>query len=124
VKITELRNLPKGSKISYNCTHVLEKDSQLALLPIGYFDGISRVNSNQSFALVGGNKVRQLGRVTMNSIILDVTGVQNVKVGDEAVIIGSQGGKNISATDLGDFGETSSYEALTRINPGIIRKVV
>lgn len=120
-KITELRDLKKGEKISYNCTYQLKKNSKVATLPIGYFDGISRLASNKSFILIGGKKCRQIGRVTMNLIVADVTGVKNLKVGDEAVIIGSQGRAKISATEMASFAQTSCYEALTRINSNIKR---
>lgn len=123
-KITELRHLPKGSKISYNCTYTLQRDSKIATLPIGYFDGISRLSSNKALAIVGGKKVPQIGRVTMNLIVLDVTDVKNVKIGDEVIIIGKKGNLEISADDLGAWGQTSCYESLTRINANILRKVV
>lgn len=122
--ITELRHLKKGDKISYNCTYQLKKNSTLATLPIGYSDGISRVSSNKSFVLIGGKKCPQIGRVTMNLIIIDVSDVKNVKIGDEAVIIGAQGRTKISASEMGAFAQTSSYEALARISSAILRKVL
>jgi len=123
-KITELRELKKGEKISYNCTYELKKNSKVATLPIGYFDGISRVSSSKSVVLIGGKKCPQIGRVTMNLIVIDVSSLKNVKVGDEVVIIGSQGRARISATEMGAFAQTSCYEAVTRIAPGILRKLV
>jgi alanine racemase len=123
-KIVELKNLPKGSKISYNSTYELQRDSKLAVLPIGYFDGISRVSSNKSMVIVGGKKVQQVGRVTMNLIVLDVTEVEGVKIGDVATIIGREGDVEITAADVGAFGMTSCYEATTRINSNIKRILV
>jgi len=123
-KISELRQLKKGSKISYNCTYELKKDSKLAILPIGYFDGISRLSSSKSFVLIGGKKCPQIGRVAMNLIVVDVSSVENVKIGDEAVIIGAQGRAEISATEMGAFAQTSCYEAVTRISSTILRKLV
>lgn len=119
-KIIEVKFLPKGSAISYNRTHILKRDSKLAVLGIGYFDGISRVSSNNSFAIVGGKKVPQIGRVTMNLIVLDVTDVKNVKVGDDVTIIG----EGLSAEDWGGFAQTSNYEIVTRINSSLKRILV
>ena len=118
--ISEVKFLPKGSAISYNRTHILARDAKVALLPIGYFDGISRVSSNKSFVIIGGKKVPQLGRVTMNLIVLDVTDVKNVKAGDVATVIGD----GVSADDWSAWSTTSCYEVVTRINPTISRKVV
>lgn len=123
-QIVELRNLPKGSKISYNCTYTLQRDSKIATLPIGYFDGISRLGSGNIVALVNGKRVKQLGRVTMNLIVLDVTDLNNVKIGDEVVMIGKQGREFISATEVGTFSGTSCYEVTTRLSSSIKRILV
>lgn len=123
-KIVEVKFLPKGSAISYGCTHILSRDSKLAVLPIGYFDGIARISSGKGFAIVAGKKVPQIGRVTMNLIVLDVTDVANVKAGDIATIIGSEGGVEVSADDWASYSQTSNYEIVTRINSKILRKVV
>ncbi len=122
-RIAEVKFLPKGSKISYNCTHVLKRDSKLAVLGIGYFDGIPRVASNKAFAIVGGKKVPQIGRVTMNLIVLDVTDIANVKAGDVATIIGCEKKSQISADDWGAWSQSSCYEVVTRINSSLKRMI-
>ena len=124
VRISELKFLPKGSVISYNCTYVLSRDSKLAILPIGYFDGIPRIASSNAFAIVKGKKVLQIGRVTMNLIVLDVTDIDNVKVGDVVTIIGCEDGAEVSADDWAKFAQSSNYEMVTRINSSIERIVV
>lgn len=123
-KISEVKNMPKGSVISYGCSHILNRDSKIAVLPIGYFDGIARVSSGRSLVLVGGKKVPQIGRVTMNLIVLDVTDLKKVKEGDIATIIGHDEKETISAEDWGSWSQTSNYEVVTKINSGINRKVV
>jgi alanine racemase len=122
-KIIELRKLKKGAKISYNCTYQLKKDSLLATLPVGYFDGFPRLASNNSFALINGQKCPQIGRVTMNLIVIDVSHLKNVKIGDEAVLIGKQKSEEITATTFGSFAKTNCYEALTRLNSNIKRQI-
>lgn len=123
-KIIEVKSLPKGSAISYNCTNILQRDSKIAVLPIGYFDGISRVSSNAGFVIVKGKKVPQIGRITMNLIVLDVTDIADVKVGDVATIIGREGKVEITADDWGKWGQTSCYEVVTRINSKLKRILV
>lgn len=122
--ISEVKNMPKGSAISYNCTHILKRDSKIAVLPIGYYDGIFRGTSNKAWALVNGQKVPQIGRVTMNLIVLDVTDVKQVKVGDAVTIIGNDEKENVTADDLAIWAQTSNYEIVTRINSALKRLIV
>lgn len=125
VKIAEVKNMKKGSAISYGCTHILKRDSKIAVLPIGYFDGISRLSSNCGFALVRGKKVPQIGRVTMNLIVLDVTDVEGVKQGDVVTILGCDKKSQITAEDWALWAKTSNYEIVTRLNsflPRIVTK--
>lgn len=121
--IVETKNLPKGSHISYGCTFTLKRDSKIAILPIGYFDGIPRISSGKSQVLIDGMKVKQIGRVTMNMIIIDVTDIETVKNGDIATIIGSDEKSTISAEDWGDWSESLNYEITTRINANLPRKI-
>lgn len=124
VKISEIKTLKKGSAISYGCTHILQRDSKIAVLPIGYFDGIPRISSNKSFVLVKGKKVPQLGRVTMNLIMIDVTDVANLKEGDVVTIIGCDKKSQITAEDWGVWSQTSNYEIVTRLIPFTPRQIV
>ncbi|MBU6338954.1 MAG: alanine racemase [Rickettsiales bacterium] len=119
VKISEVKNMKKGEAISYGCTHILKRDSKIAVLPIGYFDGISRISSNKSFAIVKGKKVPQIGRITMNLIVLDVTDVKDVKIGDVVTIIG----KSVSADNWASWAQTSNYEIVTRLGAHLSRKI-
>ncbi len=123
-KVVEIKNLPKGSFISYGCTFQLKRDSKIAILPVGYFDGIPRISSKKAWVLVNGIKVPQLGRVTMNMIVVDVTDVKKIKVGDIATIIGGEKNQVVSAEDWGDWSGSFNYEITTRINPNLTRKLI
>jgi len=123
-RIVEVKDLPKGSAISYGCTHKLKRDSKIAILPIGYYDGLFRTTSNQGQLLVNGQKVKQIGRVTMNMIILDVTDVGQVNVGDVATVIGNDGDERVSVDDWAKLANTSNYEIVTRLNANINRMLV
>lgn len=120
-KISEIRFLPKGSTISYGCTHKLSRDSKLAVIPVGYYDGIFRLSSNQSFVILRGKKVPQIGRVTMNMMVFDVTDVKDAKIDDVVTIIGKDGKEEITADDWAAWSQTINYEVVTRLNPALIR---
>jgi alanine racemase len=123
-KIIEIKSLAKGSFISYGCSYVLKRDSKIALLAIGYYDGIFRSSSNKSFLLLNGLKVPKIGRVMMNVILIDVTKVVDAKVGDVATIIGCDGKNEVSVDDWAMFSKTINYEITTRINSVIKRKII
>lgn len=123
-KIVEIKNLKKGSCISYGCTFTLARDSKIAILPVGYFDGIPRISSGKSHVLINGTKAPQLGRVTMNMIVIDVTDVKKVKVGDVATLIGKDKKEVVSAQNWGDWAGSFNYEITTRLSANLPRKVV
>ena len=85
-RITAVRSLPKGTTISYGRTHTLRRDSVIAVLPIGYADGLPRVLSNNFSVKIHNTLCPNVGRVCMDMCMIDVTDVQDVKAGDVAVI--------------------------------------
>lgn len=119
-----LKNLPKGSKVSYDLTEELIRNSKIAILPVGYWHGFPRSLSSIGRVLINGKEVKVLGRVTMDMIIVDVTDVEDIKMGDEVVLIGKGGKVEISADDLAYLTDGSSYEIVTRLNPLMRRFVV
>jgi alanine racemase len=119
--IAEVKKMPKGTKIGYDCSETLEKDSVIAVLPIGYWHGLPRALSSIGHVLVGGVRCKILGRVCMDIIMIDVTGVKNPKVGDEVIIIGCDGKNEITVDQIATLLDCSSYELVTRINPLIKR---
>mgnify|MGYP001772907915 CR=1 FL=1 len=120
-KIVFLKTLPKGKYISYSKTYCTTHRTKVATVPIGYADGILRKLSNVGKVLVKGCFCNIIGRVTMDMIMVDVTGVKDVKVGDEVVLIGQQGNNTISAEDLALWSETINYEITTRLSERIPR---
>lgn len=118
--LSEIKKLPKGSKIGYDCTETLSRDSTVAICPVGYWHGYSRRLSSIARVLVRGKHCRVLGRVSMDMLIIDMTGT-GAKVGDEVILIGISVKESISAADMAGLDETSYYETLTRINPLIKR---
>ncbi|MEW6407375.1 MAG: alanine racemase [Patescibacteria group bacterium] len=120
-KIAQIKELETGTPISYGLTEKLSRDSKLAILPVGYWDGYDRGLSSIGNVLVGGKRCKVLGRVCMNMIIVDVTDVSDVKIEDEAVLLGKQGNEEISADEIAQKIGTINYEVVTRINPLIKR---
>ncbi|MFH0948591.1 MAG: alanine racemase [Elusimicrobiota bacterium] len=123
-KIVYLKTVPKNTSISYCRTFVTKRISEIATIPIGYADGFFRCNSvppGRAYVIVHGKKVRVVGAVCMDMAMIDVTGVKNVSVGDEVVIIGSQGREKISAEDVAKRCRTINYEIVTSISKRVPR---
>ncbi len=120
-KIIQVKNIPSDTKISYGGTYTTKQPTKIAILPIGYWDGIDRKLSNVGEVIIKGQKCPIRGRVCMNLTMVDVTKIQNVKIGDKATIIGSQGNTSVSADDLTRLIGTINYEVVDRINPQIPR---
>lgn len=118
--ITEIKSLPKGSKIGYDLTEELKRNSDLAVIPIGYWHGYPRALSGKGLFNVKGKKVKLIGRVSMDMIVIDVTGLK-AKAGDEVSIIGGDFGHYAEADQMAQDSDTINYEIVTRINPIIKR---
>ena len=114
-KIAHVKKVSAGEAIGYGRTFTTERDSLIATIPIGYQDGYSRSLSNVGRAIVRGKFVPVVGRVSMDWTTLDVTGVDQVAVGDEVILIGVQNGSQITAEEVAVATSTISYEVTCRI---------
>jgi alanine racemase len=110
-------DLPAGTGISYGPTFTTSRLSRIATLPIGYGDGWPRALSNRADALVRGRRVPLVGNVAMDAVMADVTDVpgEPVTVDDELVLIGSQGGEQITAAEVAAARGTNSWEVVTSL---------
>lgn len=115
-RISAVRTLPAGSCVSYGCTATLERDSKVAVLPIGYGDGLPRVLSNKLEVRLGDRLCPVLGRICMDMCMVDVTDAPNVKIGDVAQVYGP--GLTGRAAELAG---TISYELLCQLTPRVPR---
>ena len=88
---------------------------RVATITAGFADGYLRAGSNRAEVLVGGRRCRVLGRITMDQTLVDVSRVPGVASGDEAVLIGRQGGEEITANELASWCDTIPWEVLTGI---------
>jgi alanine racemase len=96
--------------ISYGCTHTTKRTATIATIPVGYDDGFDRLLTNQGKVLIHGKRAPVVGRVCMNLTMIDVTSVKGVAVGDEVVLLGSQGEERITGEELAQKTGTISYE--------------
>ncbi len=119
--IGEVKSLPEGGGVGYDLTEKLPKNSKIAICPIGYWHGFGRVFSSVGNVLAKGERAKVLGRVSMDMIVIDVSKIKNVKVGDEVVLIGAQGKNKITADELAYLSDGVNYEIVTRTNPLIKR---
>ncbi len=123
-RIASLRSIEVGESAGYNATFRAYRPTRLALLPMGYADGLSRLLSNRGSVLIRGQRAPIAGRVSMDQTIVDVTDIPGVQIGDEAVIIGQQGEDSITAFELADLAGTIPYEVLCNIAARVPRVVV
>lgn len=120
-RIVQLRNVLPGTSVGYRCSFVTERETLVATLPVGYADGYPRALSNRAQVSLGGRLAPLIGSVCMDFIMVDVTDVPGVRVGDEAVLFGDG---LVSVEDVSCWAETISYEILSRISSRVPRLYV
>jgi alanine racemase len=116
-----VKRLPAGTTVSYGRTRTLARDSRVAVLCAGYGDGIPRSVSNRASILVHGTRCPVLGRVTMDQTIVDITDIDGVASGDEAVIVGRQGADEISIGEFSRWADTIPWETLCSVTKRVPR---
>ena len=120
-RIIHLKTVPAGSAISYGMTHITEKPTKIATIPIGYADGYNRRLSNRGSMLVNGVRAPIVGRVCMDLTMLDVGHIPNINNEDEVVIIGQQGNESITADEIASLLGTINYEVTSAITARVPR---
>jgi alanine racemase len=122
-QVSAAKRLPAGESISYGHRYRLERDAWVATVPVGYADGYPRQLTNLGEVLIGGRRCRVAGTVTMDQLIVEL-GDMEVQVGEEVVLIGSQGNETIEADALGRLFGTIGYEIVSRIGERVPRRYV
>lgn len=120
-RIAYVKKIHKGESLGYGRTFTTKRESLIALVPIGYADGYPRSLSNTGKAIVNGNIVSVVGRVSMDWTLLDVTDTAKLKVNDEVIFIGSDGTNEITAGDLARELGTIGYEITCGISARVPR---
>lgn len=119
-RVVYVKRISSGLQLSYGGTHTTEKETTIVTLPVGYADGYSRRLSNKSKVLIRGKRFPIVGTVSMDMILVDVSDLK-VEVGEEVVLIGSQGFETITADELAQLDGTISYEVVCGIGKRVPR---
>lgn len=120
-RVALVKRLPAGTSISYGRTHVLRRDTTVAILSAGYADGLPRAASNRGQVLIRGQRCPVLGRITMDQTVVDVTEVPGVAGGDEVILVGRQNGQEISLTEFSRAADSIPWETLTSVTKRVPR---
>lgn len=119
--VSEVKKIKNGTRVGYDFTENISKDTTIAICPIGYWHGYPRALSGIGRVIVGGREVKVLGRVSMDMLTFDVGSAPQVKVGDEVILIGRSGKAQVFPEDIDRLADLSWYETVTRLNPLIKR---
>ncbi len=121
-RILQLKRVPPGSAISYGGTYVTQDWCDLAVLPVGYANGLPRALSNRGQVLIHGRRAPIRGRVCMNLIMVEVTGLPEVRTGDPVTLLGPEGQDLISGDELASWAGTISYEVFCSLGAANTRR--
>ena len=120
-RIAQIKELLPGDTVSYGRTWTAQRDCTIAVLPIGYADGLQRCLSGKLEVLLRGVRVKQVGRICMDLCMVDVTDVPEVQPGDVATIFGIGQDGSPTAAELADWADTIPYEILCAVSPRVPR---
>ena len=123
-RILQINQIAAGTGVSYGHTYVTDRETRLAVLPVGYSDGYFRSLSNKAEVLINGSRAPIRGRICMNMCMADVTDIAGVHRGDEVVLMGTQGAETIDADEIGGWCDTISYEVLCSIGNNNSREFI
>lgn len=110
--VVHVKDVPAGSGVSYGHTYFTKGKTRIATVCIGYADGYSRSLSNVGRVLINGEYANVIGRVCMDQLMVDVTSLKNVSVGDEVTLLGKDGDKEITAEEIASLTNTINYEVV------------
>lgn len=120
-KITYLKEVEENTYIGYSKTFVTKRKSVIATVPIGYADGLKRTLSNKGYVVINGKKAPIIGNICMDSIMIDVTDIKNVKINDDVFIWDN---KIIKLEDISNMCNTINYEIISTITSRVPRKFI
>jgi len=123
-QVMSVKKVEMGEFVGYGNSFMALKNMLLAIVPVGYGHGYSRLLSNSGLVLIGGKHCQVVGTVTMNAIAVDVSHVKDVQIADEVVMIGKQKGKEITVASFSESTQQVNYELLTRLPRDIPRRII
>lgn len=119
-----VKEIEKGTPVSYGGTFVAEHKMRVATIPVGYADGYPRSLSNQGYVLIRGKRAPIIGRICMDQFMVDVTEIEGVSFGDKVTMIGTDGNETITVEMLGDMSGRFNYEFICDLGKRIPRVYV
>ena len=111
-RVTQVKTIPAGTGVSYGYQFIAPKELRIAVVGIGYADGVPRNLSNKMQVLVRGRRVQQIGAITMDQLILDISDVPTIQEGEIVTLLGEQGKEKISADEWANQLKTISWEII------------
>ena len=123
-EVMSIKKVNPGAYIGYGNSFMASEKMKIAVIPVGYAHGYSRSLSNHGRVLINGKRCMVIGTINMNMLTVNVTDLEEIKKGDEAVLIGNQDDVSISVASFSEFSNTLNYELLTRLDKGIPRKII
>lgn len=121
-RIVSLRQLPKGHVVSYGGQYTTKRDSEkIAIIPVGYVDGLHRFPRDVNEVLINGRILKTVGRICMDQTHISIPEDMDVREGDEVVILGTQGGREITSLDIAQRWGTNKYDVLVGIHERVPR---
>jgi alanine racemase len=121
-RILSLRDAPANQALGYGGTYITKAPARIAVLPVGYADGLNRKLSSQGRVIVRESYAPIVGRISMDLTLVDVTGLDGVEVGDEVVLLGSVDGLSVDAIEHAALADTVLYEILCGISKRVPRR--
>lgn len=119
--VSMVKNVKRGNTIGYGRSFEVKQPMRIATIPTGYADGYSRLLSNKGWVLINGKKAPIVGRVCMDQMMVDVSEIEEVRIGTEVVLVGKSGDEVITADDLANIYGTIGYEVVCGISKRVIR---
>lgn len=123
-KVTHIKKIQKASPLSYGGKYVAQEGKKIATIAIGYADGFSRILSDKAHVLINGKKVPVRGNICMDQCMIDVTETENIKIGDEVIIFGSDGNNTISVDSVALLLGTINYEVVCSVTRRVPRAYI
>jgi alanine racemase len=120
-RIALIREFPPECSLSYGRTYTTERATKVAFIPVGYSDGYPRALSNKGFVLVKDKRCPVVGRVCMDWVLIDITGIDGLSLGDEVILMGIGVSEGITVDEIAELTGTIPYEILCKISKRIPR---
>lgn len=124
-EVTTVKTVLAGQYIGYGCTYRALRDMRIAVLPVGYYEGFPRIAGDRpSYVLIRGQRCPLVGRICMNMMMVDISHIPQVSMGDPVTLIGTDGAETLHAHEVATWAQTIHYELLSRLHADIPRRLV